>query len=72
MSTAHHDQLRAWASGRYPRMAATELLIRAVGGRFAASGQPWVLRDEDDGGYWIDFTRIPESLGVSPAERSDC
>lgn len=69
MSTTHHDQLREWARGSYPRIAATELLIRAVGGRFADPGRPWMIRDED-GQPGIDFELIPENIGVfSSGER---
>lgn len=64
MSTAHHDQLREAAAGQHPRMAATELLIRAAGGRFAAQGQPWVTRDPIFNKYWIDFEQIPGNIGV--------
>lgn len=70
MSTAHHDQLREAAAGQYPRIAATELLIRAVGGRFASPGKPWVILDRKSGEHWIDFKQIPENLGgLSGGER---
>ena len=62
-ATTHHDELRQWARGSYPLMAATELLIRSAGGRFAAEGRPWVAR-ADDGGRRIDFERIPENIGA--------
>jgi hypothetical protein len=62
---AHEDDLRAWAKGSYTYEAATELLIRAFGGRFAAAGRPWVRKDDFSGKPWIDFASIPESVGGS-------
>jgi len=38
----HADDLRAWARGMYTTEAATELLLRAFGGKFAAPGNPWI------------------------------
>lgn len=58
-----NDQLRAWAKGTYPQEAATELLIRAFGGRFASPGQPW-MGVRDHGEPWIDFEAIPSYVGA--------
>ena len=41
-----HDQLRAWARGIHATEAATDLLIRALGGTFATHGRPWILSDQ--------------------------
>lgn len=57
------ESLRAWAKGSYPQEAATELLIRAFGGRFASPGQPW-MGVRDDGEPWIDFEAIPSHIGA--------
>lgn len=66
----HIDDLRAWAKGSYTCEAATELLIRAFGGRFAARGNPWVRQDPDFGNWWIDFESIPAETGpLSGGER---
>jgi hypothetical protein len=66
----HEEQLRAWAKGSHPLVAATELLLRAFGGRFARPGNPWVIRDAEYGNVWIDFEKIPENLGgLSGGER---
>lgn len=66
---SHEDDLRAWAKGDYTHEAATELLIRAFGGRYAAAGQPWVGRG-DNGRPWIDFDAIPGNIGgASGGER---
>ena len=51
-------ELRTWARGCHSTEAAVELLIRARGGRFAESGQPW-LRTDDRGITWLD----PEVIG---------
>lgn len=65
----HDDELRAWAKGSYTLEAATELLLRAFGGRFAQPGQPWV-KQEDGGNVWIDFAAIPGHVdGLSGGER---
>lgn len=60
----HQEQLREWARGSYPLEAGTELLLRALGGRFAAIGQPWIRTSSNAGGeqtaVWIDFAAIPE------------
>ena len=58
----HHAQLRAWAKGRYGLEAATELLIRGFGGRFAAPGCPWV--HPTSSGHWVDFDAIPALMGA--------
>lgn len=70
MPTTHHEQLREAAAGQNPRMAATELLIRAAGGRFADPGNPWVVLDGIFGKHWIDFRQIPDNIGaLSGGER---
>lgn len=56
-----YEELRAWAKGTYPLEAATELLLRAFGGRFAGQGWGWMR--EDDGRPWIDFEAIPAQIG---------
>lgn len=67
---SHEDDLRAWAKGDYTYEAATELLIRAFGGRYAAADRPWIRTDESDGAPWIDFEAIPEHIGgASGGER---
>lgn len=58
----HHAQLRAWANGVYGLEAATELLIRGFGGRFAEPGCPWIHPTAS--GHWIDFDAIPELSGA--------
>lgn len=71
----HADDLHAWARGSYTTEAATELLLRAFGGRFAASGNPWVhtkttTPEGNTEGPWIDFASIPEEAGaLSGGER---
>jgi hypothetical protein len=65
----HADDLRAWAKGSYTTEAATELLLRAFGGRYSAPGNPWVhAKTTTPEGYtegpWIDFESIPEDVGV--------
>lgn len=63
------EQLRAWAKGTYPEEAATELLIRAFGGRFAGTGWGWMQTNEA-GAPWIDFESIPSHIGaLSGGER---
>lgn len=59
----HEEELRAWAKGSYPLVAATELLLRAFNGRFAKPGNPWLIKEEDHGNVWINFEAIPENLG---------
>jgi hypothetical protein len=72
---SHADDLRAWARGKYTTEAATELLLKAFGGRFAAIGNPWVhAAGTSEEGYqdnaWIDFASIPEQAGaLSGGER---
>lgn len=66
----HDDELRVWAKGTYTLEAATELLLRAFGGRFARLGQPWVKQEDGGGNVWIDFAAIPEHVdGLSGGER---
>jgi hypothetical protein len=53
----------------YTIEAATELLIRAFGGKFAAPGNPWVHTSAGPQGpgqvsAWIDFAAIPDETGV--------
>lgn len=65
-----HTQLRAWAAGSHPLVAATELLIRAFDGRFAQPSNPWVMRVEHGQSAWIDFENIPAFVGgLSGGER---
>lgn len=55
--------LRAWARGGYDTEAATELLLRALHGRFAAPGHPWIRIA--DGDCWIDWSQInPATTGA--------
>jgi hypothetical protein len=61
----HADDLRAWAKGSYTTEAATELLLRAFGGRYAAVGNPWIQAATTDAeGYqehaWVDFAALGE------------
>lgn len=71
----HADDLRAWAKGMYTTEAATELLLRAFGGKFAAPGNPWVHTSTGPEGpgqvkAWIDFEGIPAEAGpLSGGER---
>lgn len=69
--TQHEEKLREWAKGNYATEGATELLIRAFGGRFAQPGQPWVEPVlNNDGMAWIDFEKIPDNIGpLSSGER---
>lgn len=63
------EKLRSWAKGMYALEAATELLIRVFGGRFASTGYPWVL--VEDGRPWIDFEAIADNIGaLSGGEKS--
>jgi hypothetical protein len=53
----------------YTIEAATELLIRGFGGKFAAPGNAWVHTSAEAQGpgqvsAWIDFASIPEEAGV--------
>jgi hypothetical protein len=54
-----HAGLRAWARGRFPLEAATELLIRAG---FARAQDPWVRREpagaSRSDAVWIDFAAV--------------
>ena len=66
-----HPLLRAWARGRFPLEAATELLIRAG---FARAQDPWVRREPAAGSgpdaVWIDFAAVSAFVEpVSPGER---
>jgi hypothetical protein len=71
----HADDLRAWAKGVYTIEAATEMLLRAFGGRFAAPGNPWIHTSTTPEGpqqvrAWVDFASIPEDTGaLSGGER---
>ena len=61
----HADDLRAWAKGVYTIEAATELLLHAFGGRYAAVGNPWVHAAATTAeGYpehaWVDFVALGE------------
>jgi hypothetical protein len=60
-SSRNAEALRAWAKGLYTAEAATELLIRAFGGRFAEPHWPWVHDGAD--GTWIEFEIIPDHVG---------
>lgn len=65
----HADDLRAWAKGVYTIEAATELLLRGFGGKFAALDNPWVHASTEPQGpgqvnAWIDFAAIPDEVGV--------
>ena len=62
IDTEVHRQLRVWAAGIYTTEAATDLLIRAHGGRFASPGRPWIRSTPD--GSWIAFVCIPDHLGA--------
>ena len=59
----HEEELRAWAKGSYPLVAATELLLRAFNGRFAMLGNPWIIQEEGYANVWINFEEIPNQLG---------
>lgn len=65
------DALRTWAKGVHTSEAATELLLRAFGGRLAGAGHPWIHRDDDDvDWWWIEWDDIPPNLGaLSGGER---
>lgn len=51
--------LRRWARGLLTVEAATELLIRSCGGRFARPGQPWIRTDRG-GAVWVEWRSITE------------
>lgn len=61
-AAAIYASLRAWARGMYTTEAATELLVRSFGGKFASPDQPWI--HPTDNGYWIDFAGIPGHIGA--------
>lgn len=66
----HEEELRTWAKGSYPLVAATELLLRAFNGVFAKPGNPWIIQEEGYANVWINFEAIPENLGgTSGGER---
>jgi len=71
----HADDLRAWARGMYTTEAATEMLLKAFGGKFAAPGNPWIHTSTEPEGpnqvsAWIDFAAIPDEVGpLSGGER---
>ena len=71
----HADDLRAWARGTYTTEAATEMLLKAFGGKFAAPGNPWIHTSTEPEGpnqvsAWIDFASIPDEAGaLSGGER---
>lgn len=50
--------LRSWARGMYTTEAASELLIRALNGRFARRGYPWIAID--NGRAWLDVDQISD------------
>lgn len=52
--------LRAWAAGAPAVEAAVDLLVAALGGRFARPGNPWIRRGRD--GYWFDVDELAEQL----------
>lgn len=65
----HEEELREWARGSYPLVAATELLLRGFGGKFARPGEPWIVCG-DGNGHWVDFESIPDFIGaLSGGER---
>lgn len=55
------NQLRTWSAGDYPLEAATELLLRGFGGRFADTSRGWIMRDRM-GRYVVDFASIPAGI----------
>jgi hypothetical protein len=58
MKAATAQEIREWAQGSHPVEAATELLLRAFGGRFAEPGLPWVRQDHRRA--WVDFDAITD------------
>jgi hypothetical protein len=57
--------LRASAKGLYATEAATELLVRALSGRFTADAWPWVqVDDEDPSWVSIDWAAIEPNIGA--------
>jgi hypothetical protein len=62
-------ELRDWARGCHTTEAAVELLIKARGGSFVESGQPW-LRTDDRGITWLDAQLLGEySDAVTSGDR---
>jgi hypothetical protein len=57
-----HEQLREWAAGDRPRVAATELLIRAG---LAELSDPWVLYDSAWKTRALDFDAITDENTAS-------
>lgn len=57
----YEEQLRATAHQVLATEAATELLIRGYGGRFAGEDQPWIYRHE--GWPFIDFEAVQRNTG---------
>lgn len=55
--------LRTWARGGYATEAAVELLVRAMGGRFAWPDWPWIRSNPIAGWYWIDPDAIVTGSG---------
>lgn len=64
---ATHSALRKWAAGDYPKEAAVELLIRALGGRLASPGCLWI--DTDGKESWIDASAI--ALDVAEVDATE-
>lgn len=63
MTTDRSDvaaDLRSWARGMHCTEAATLILIRAFGGRFAQPGWPWIARSRHDGSFYIDADRMSD------------
>jgi hypothetical protein len=56
--------LRSWARGLFGLEAAVEVLLRAMGGRFADPGWPWIRFD----GYrlWLDPDRFHPTAATLP------
>lgn len=59
-----HRGLRAWGKGLYGTEAAVELLIRALDGRFAHPGWPWIKQSDRPGQYWLDAEAIQPGAGA--------
>lgn len=58
----YHDQLREWAAGERPRVAATELLIRTG---LAEISDPWVLYDSAWQNRALDLDAITDATLAS-------
>lgn len=75
-TTDIQDDLRAWARGLTTLEAATELLIRGIGGRFAQPGNPWIKHETGVLGsaaprYWVDLDVIADHTDkLSGGERA--